>query len=95
MLPYDEISPERRTIADSTGRLGDHLGVLGVALAQWMARDDTKADAGVVRAGHAAVVEVDAMLAELHQLRSRLIGEIRADQDAAAARADALLASLR
>ena len=40
--PYDQIPPERRTIADYTGRLGDqgHNGVLCVALAQWMARDD-------------------------------------------------------
>ena len=46
MLPYDQIPPERRTIGDYTGRLGDegHNGVLAVALAQWMARDDSKAD---------------------------------------------------
>ena len=36
MLPYDQIRPERRTICDYTGRLGDegHNGVLAVALAQ-------------------------------------------------------------
>ena len=42
-LPYDQIPPERRTIGDVTGRLGEHNGVLDVALAQWMARDDSKA----------------------------------------------------
>ena len=39
MLTYDEIPPERLPIRDATGRLGDegHLGVLGVALAEWAA----------------------------------------------------------
>ena len=34
MLPYDQSSPERCTIGDATGRLGDdgHNGVLAVAL---------------------------------------------------------------
>ena len=35
---------------------------------------------------------VDQMLANLHELRARLVAEIRASDDAAAARADALLA---
>ena len=42
-LPYDQIPPERRTIGGATGRLGEHTRVLDVALAQWMARDDSKA----------------------------------------------------
>ena len=49
MLPCGQRStPERRTICDYTGRLGDegHNGVLAVALAQWIARDDSKADVG-------------------------------------------------
>ena len=44
-LPYDQIAPARLVIGDATGRLDGHLGVLGVALAQWMARDDGKPDA--------------------------------------------------
>ena len=36
---------------------------------------------------------IDAMLAELHALRSRLTGEMRASDDATAARVDALLAA--
>ena len=40
-LPYGQIPAERRTIGDFTGRLDGHNGVLGVALAQWAARDDT------------------------------------------------------
>ena len=93
MLPYDQILPERRTIADATGRLGDegHNGVLGVALAQWMARDDARAEPEVRRAASTAMGVIDAMLAELHALRARLVSEIRASDDASAARADALL----
>jgi hypothetical protein len=36
---------------------------------------------------------IDAMLAELHQLRARLISEIRASDDVTAARVDELLRS--
>ena len=38
---------------------------------------------------------IDAMLRELYQLRARLVSEIRASDDAAAARADAILARAR
>ena len=93
MIPYDQISPERRTILDVTGRLGDegHAGELGFALAQWAARDDAKADPEARRAANAAMDEIDAMTRELHALRSRLVGEIRDADDATAARVDALL----
>ena len=94
MLVYDQISQGRRTILDYGARLDDDLHELALALAQWAARDDTKAESEVTRAGDAAVAKIDAMLAELHALRSRLIGEIRADQDIAVARADAMLAAL-
>jgi hypothetical protein len=93
VLPYDQIPAERRTIVDFTGRLGyeGHNGVLGVALAQWMARDDTKAEPEVRQAANTAMDAIDAMLGELHTLRARLVSEIRASDDAAAARAGALL----
>lgn len=94
-LAYDQIDPTRLVIGDATGRLDGHLGVLGVALAQWMARDDTKAEPEVRRAANTAMHAIDAMLAEIHQLRSRLSGEIRVSDDLAADRADALLARLR
>jgi hypothetical protein len=93
MLSYDKIPEDRRAIGDFIGRLDEHNGVLGVALAQWMARDDSKAGAEARRATNTAVDAIDAMLAELHQLRARLIAEIRDSDDATAARADALLAS--
>ena len=95
MLRYDEIPPDRRTIGDACGRLDEHNGVLRVALAQWMARDDTKADPEARRAANTAMNMVDAMLAEIHLLRQRLVGEIRAADDAFNARVDEQLARHR
>ena len=92
MLTYDQIEPGRRTIGDATSRLDGHLGVLGVALAQWMARDDTRPQPEVRRAANTAMDALDAMLAEAHQLRARLVTEIRESDDATARRADQLLA---
>lgn len=76
---------------DPLARLDGHLGVLGAALAVWATRDDSKAQPGVSEAGHTAVEAIDAMLAELHRARQRLVGEVRQHQDAAMARVDALL----
>jgi hypothetical protein len=97
VLPYDQIPAERRAILDYTGRLGDdgHVGVLGVALAQWAARDDTRPEPEVRQAANTAMDAIDAMLAELYELRSRLVTEIRVSDDATAARVDALLARNR
>ena len=92
MLTYDQIPAGHRTIGDACGRLDGYNGVLGVALAQWMARDDSRAEAEVRRAANTAMDMLDAMLAELHLLRSRLVGEIRESDDQAAVRVDALLA---
>jgi hypothetical protein len=95
MLPHDQIPPERRTILEFAGRLDSHNGVLAVALAQWAARDDTKAHAEEHRAANTAMDAIDAMLRELHALRARLVSEIRADDDDAMVRADELLARCR
>lgn len=97
MLRYDEIPPERLPILDYTGRLGDdgHIGVLGVALAQWASRADPRPDAHARRAANTAMDAIDAALAELHELRARLVAEIRISDDASAARADELLARHR
>jgi hypothetical protein len=43
------------------------------------------------RAANTAMDEIDAMLAELHSLRARLVSEIRASDDAHAERLDAML----
>ena len=97
MLPKDQIPEDRRAILDFTGRLGDegHNGVLAVVLAQWAARDDSKPDPEARQAANTAMDAVDAMLRELHELRARLVSEIRTSDDAAAARADQLLAKCR
>jgi hypothetical protein len=94
MLPYDQIPRERLAAGDFTGRLGDegHNGVLAVALARWMARDDARAEPEIRQAANTAMDEIDAMLRELHALRARLASEIRASDDIRNARVDELLA---
>ncbi len=83
-----------RPPCQAAGRLLEERNdVLGVALAQWMARDDSKADPDARRAANTAMDEIDSMLHELHALRARLVGEIRAADDANAARMDAMLAA--
>jgi hypothetical protein len=76
---------------DVHARLEDPMGVLAVALAQWEGRDETRPQPEVRRAASTAMDAIDGMLRELHAMRARLVGEIRASDDASAARADALL----
>jgi hypothetical protein len=71
--------------------LRGHLDELGAALSIWATRDDSKAQPAVTRAGHQVVDSIDAMLSELHRLRSQLVSEVRQHSDAAAARVDELL----
>ena len=78
---------------DVYAKLEDLMGVLSIALGQWERRDDTKPQPEVRRAANTAVDAIDAMLAELHAMRSRLLGEIRAADDATGERVDALLAA--
>jgi len=80
---------------DVHARLEDPMGVLNVNLAIWMTRDDSKPQPEVRQAANRAMDIIDKMLAELHQLRSRLTAEIRASDDATAARVDALLERCR
>ncbi len=79
-------------LIDVSGQLEERAGVLGVALAQWAQRDDSKPQAEIRQAANTAMDESDAMLAQLHAARSALIGEIHASDDATAARVDAMLA---
>ncbi len=67
--------------------------VLSAALATWAARDDSKAQPEVRQAASTAMAAIDTMLAELHSARSALVAEIRADDDATAARVNAMLAA--
>lgn len=81
---------------DSTlSALRGHLGELGAALALWATRDDTKAQPGVRQAANDAVDAIDGALRELYGLRSQLVSEVRAADDAAMARTEALLRRLR
>jgi hypothetical protein len=67
------------------------MGVLSIALGQWETRDDSKPQPEVRRAANTAMDAIDVMLATLHAMRARLVGEIRASDDASAARVDAML----
>jgi hypothetical protein len=75
--------------------LADLAELTGVSLAQWADRDAAASKAAARRAANTAMDAIDAMLAELHRIRQQLVSEIRAHDDAAAARADELLASRR
>jgi hypothetical protein len=68
-----------------------HAADLGAYLDTWAARREP--DAPARRAASDAVDAMDAAIRELHGIRARLIGEIRAADDATAARADALLST--
>ena len=69
-----------------------HTDVLDEALTTWAGRDDSKPQPEVRRAANTAMDAIDAMRADLGAMRARLLGEIRASDNATAARADALLA---
>lgn len=86
MSLIQDVAPERLTICDVTGSIEDHNGLLGIALAQWAVRDDSKADPEARRAANTAMEAIDAMLAELHAVRSRLVAEKRQSDDANDAR---------
>ncbi len=80
---------------DVHAKLEDPMGVLAVALAQWMARDDTRPQPEVRAAANTAMDAIDGMLRELHLMRARLVSEIRESDDAAVARVEVLLERLR
>jgi len=77
---------------DVHARLEDPMGVLAIALGQW---EDGRPRPFARRAANTAMDTIDAMLATLHQMRARLVSEIRASDDANAARTDRLLGDLR
>ncbi len=66
---------------------------LGARLAIWQARSEP--DAHARRCASDAIDAIDAALAALHRIRGQLAGEIRASDDQAAVRVDALLARTR
>ena len=72
-----------------------HVEDLAVWLAIWETRDDARPQPEVRRHANDAMDAIDAMLRELHGLRSQLVTEIRAADDTAAARVDELLRRTR
>jgi hypothetical protein len=62
--------------------LQSHLNDLDAALALWEDRDDTKPQPHVRQAANTAMDAIDAMVRDLYAMRSRLIGEIRASDEA-------------
>lgn len=78
--------------ADKSAAIRDAAEDIGVYLALWSMRDDSKPDANARHAANDAMDAIDRALAELYALRSRLVGDIRRSDDAAMARAEALLA---
>ncbi len=76
---------------DVHAKLGDPTFALAAALAQWEVRPDGEPAPDARRAANTAMDAIDAMLAALHGIRSRLVTEVRQADDAAAVRADALL----
>lgn len=80
---------------DVHAKLEDPMGVLGVALATWETRDGSQPQPEVRRAASTAMDAIDEMLRALYLMRGRLVSEIRAADDAAAARPGALLARPR
>src|SRR6266568_1971949 len=63
------------------------LGALTDALDLWAARDDARPQPEVRRAANTAMDEIDAMVRELYAMRSRLVTETRAADDAPGRRA--------
>jgi hypothetical protein len=75
--------------------LDGRVDVLDGALTLWADRDDSIPQPEVREAANTAMDAIDGMLRELHQMRSRLVGEIRESDDATTARAEALLVRIR
>jgi len=76
---------------DALSALRNHVEDVAAWLAIWEARSEP--DAHARRCVSDAVDAIDAMLRDLYLVRGRLIPEIRASDDASAARADELLRS--
>jgi hypothetical protein len=71
----------------------DSAEAIPLWVAIWLARSEP--DAHARRCASDAIDAADAALAALHRVRARLVAEVRASDDAAADRVDALLARPR
>ena len=73
--------------------LHNHVDNLGPWIGIWEARHEP--DAHARRCASDAIDTIDGALAALHRIRGELVTQVRAADDAAAARADELLARTR
>lgn len=81
--------------AEDASHMLDDVTNLSLFLAVWMQRQEGDPDAQARLAANGAMILIDRGLATLHSLRQRLVSEMRAYDDATAARVDALLAARR
>lgn len=83
------------TNADASSAIRDAAADIGVYLALWAMRDDARPCPDERRAANSAMDAIDRALAELYQLRGRLVTEIRVSDDVSAARAEAMDAAAK
>ncbi len=76
---------------DPIGTIRDLVEDLSYAHARWSEREDNKPAPAARKAANEAVAAIDGLLRELHKLRTDLGNQMRASDDATAARVDALL----
>jgi hypothetical protein len=76
----------QRQLAETATRLRDRTTDMGAALAVWVTRDDGQDQPEARRAADAAMRAIMAMQAELRAARTRLAAEIKASDEAEAAR---------
>lgn len=81
--------------ADDTGDIYGYAEDIGTYLALWSMRDGNTGTPEHREAANAAMDAIDGLTRDLHKVRSRLVGEIRAYDDETARRVDALLAKHR
>ena len=75
--------------------LGLDVRILARELSAWSHRDARSAQPGARQSASTAIEAIDRMLASLHAVRQQLVSQIRQFDDAAMARAGALLAECR
>lgn len=78
--------------APDSSKMYDVAGDLGIFLSIWETRHNAEPGTSPRGAANTAMEAIDRGIATLHNLRARLVGEMRDYDDATAARVDALLA---
>ncbi len=86
----------------SAAALADAVGLIIVRVGAWNHLEypenvpgPGEHSAEAIRAGHGAIEVIDEAIRELQEIRGLLVAELRQDEDARAARVDAMLAEAR